>query len=229
MAAGSRAKPSKAFGDYSGHVAKALSDRVRHFFTINEFSVFVELGHRGIDTTADGKPRKDRACARTAARARRAQSGSASCGARRTAWRCRPFALRGGRAPRVGPAENISVAVPVIENAAHVKAAEAATRDLNAPYLGVILDGRYSDAYLAAAGKDAPVFTDEDLRIISSPLDFVGINVYRPSVYVVASGQSPGYRVSRKVRPIRGWRRTGSCSDRKCCIGGRGCCIRSGT
>ena len=57
--------------------------------------------------------------------------------------------------------------MPVIENAAHVKAAEAATRDLNAPYLGVILDGKYSDAYLAAAGKDAPVFTDEDLRIIS--------------------------------------------------------------
>lgn len=44
-----------AFGEYSGHVAKALSDRVRHFFTINEFSVFVELGHRGIDTVENGK------------------------------------------------------------------------------------------------------------------------------------------------------------------------------
>src|SRR5262245_48839537 len=28
---------SKAFGDYAGHVAEKLSDRVKHFFTINEF------------------------------------------------------------------------------------------------------------------------------------------------------------------------------------------------
>src|SRR6185436_14441570 len=28
---------SKAFGDYAGYVAERLSDRVKHFFTINEF------------------------------------------------------------------------------------------------------------------------------------------------------------------------------------------------
>src|SRR5436190_12641163 len=35
----------KAFADYAGHVAKHLSDRVNHFFTINEFGAFVELGY----------------------------------------------------------------------------------------------------------------------------------------------------------------------------------------
>ena len=111
-----------------------------------------------------------------------------------TVWPCRPFARRGGRT-KVGPAENISVAVPVIENAAHVKAAERATRDLNAAYLGALLEGKYSDAYLTTAGRDAPVFTEEDMRIIGSPLDFVGINVYRPLVYVTTSDAAPGYRV----------------------------------
>src|SRR5712664_4243628 len=37
---------SKAFADYSGYVAEHLSDRVKHFFTINEFGAFVELGYR---------------------------------------------------------------------------------------------------------------------------------------------------------------------------------------
>src|SRR6185295_12671507 len=37
---------SKAFGDYAGYVAEHLSDRVKHFFTINEFGAYVELGYR---------------------------------------------------------------------------------------------------------------------------------------------------------------------------------------
>ena len=51
---------------------------------------------------------------------------------------------------------------------------------LNAGYLTVMLEGKYTEAYLAQAGKDAPKFTAEDLRIISSPIDFVGLNVYTP-------------------------------------------------
>jgi beta-glucosidase len=57
-----------------------------------------------------------------------------------------------------------------------------------------MLEGKYTDAYLKDAGKDAPRFTDEDLKVIASPLDFVGINVYSPTVYVVASDQAPGWR-----------------------------------
>src|SRR5262245_19399858 len=37
----------KAFADYAAYVADKLSDRVRHFFTINEFRSFVDLGHHG--------------------------------------------------------------------------------------------------------------------------------------------------------------------------------------
>jgi beta-glucosidase/6-phospho-beta-glucosidase/beta-galactosidase len=36
---------SKAFADYAGYVSEKLSDRVRHFITINEFTTFVELGY----------------------------------------------------------------------------------------------------------------------------------------------------------------------------------------
>src|SRR5262245_35851787 len=38
---------AQAFADYAGYVAEKLSDRVRHFFTINEFRTFVDMGHHG--------------------------------------------------------------------------------------------------------------------------------------------------------------------------------------
>src|SRR5262245_14935063 len=57
-----------------------------------------------------------------------------------------------------------------------------------------MLEGKYTDAYLKNAGKDAPKFTDEELKIIASRLDFVGINVYRPITYVVAADATPGWR-----------------------------------
>src|SRR6516162_8203170 len=34
----------KAFADYAGFVAETLGDRVGHFFTINEFHTFVDMG-----------------------------------------------------------------------------------------------------------------------------------------------------------------------------------------
>ncbi len=87
--------------------------------------------------------------------------------------------------------------MPAIETPENVKAAEIATREMNAGYLTVILEGKYTDAYLAAAGKDAPDFTEEDLKIIASPVDFIGINQYRPSVYVVTSERGLGFRPIR--------------------------------
>src|SRR6202022_1084329 len=95
---------------------------------------------------------------------------------------------------KCGPADNLSTAVPAIETPENIKAAEIATREMNAGYLTVILEGKYTDAYLAAAGNDAPKFTGEDLKIISSPVGVGGINVYRPAVYVVASERAPGFR-----------------------------------
>jgi len=44
---------SKAFADYAAHVAGRLGDRVKHFFTINECSRLVHLGH-GLGADAPG-------------------------------------------------------------------------------------------------------------------------------------------------------------------------------
>jgi beta-glucosidase len=101
---------------------------------------------------------------------------------------------RGKSGTKCGPAENINAAVPAIDAPEYVKAAEAATRELNASFLTVMLEGRYTDAYLADAGDAAPAFTDDELKTISTPVDFVGINVYRPTMYVAPSDEEPGFR-----------------------------------
>jgi beta-glucosidase len=185
---------AQAFADYAGYVAEKLSDRVRHFFTINEFHTFVDVGYRGLELDVGGKT-----VTLEVAPGLRLPPGELNQ-VRHHAVLAHGLAVRAIRArakpgTKCGPAENIQIAVPLIETPEHVKAAEAATREMNAPYLTVMLEGRYADGYLNASGKDAPKFTDDDLRAIGEPVDFVGINVYRPSVYVLAAAEAPGYRV----------------------------------
>jgi beta-glucosidase len=101
---------------------------------------------------------------------------------------------KGKSGTRVGLAENLVVGVPVIENAEHIAAAEKATRDINSQYLTVIMEGKYTDAYVARMGADAPRVTQADLTTISTPMDFVGINIYQPT-FVRADAGASGYAV----------------------------------
>jgi beta-glucosidase len=184
---------AKAFADYAGYVTGQLSDRATRFFTINEFFSIVDIGHRGIDTVVDDK--KIRIELAPGLRLSNAELNQV----RHNAVLAQGLSVQAIRAngkanTKCGPADNLSTAVPAIETPENVKAAEIATREMNAGYLTVILEGKYTDAYLAAAGKDAPKFTGEDLKTIASPVDFIGINVYRPSAYVVASERGLGFR-----------------------------------
>ena len=184
---------AKAFRDYAGYTAEKLSDRVHHFFTINEFRSFVDMGHHGMDVPVPGGTM-------TIELAPGLKLGPGQLNqVRHHAVLAHGLAVEAIRAKgkagtKVGPAEVIEVFVPLIEVPEHIKAAQTATLEANAPFLTVMLEGKYTDAYLRDAGKDAPKFTDDDLKIIGSPLDFVGINVYRPIAYVLASDQAPGWR-----------------------------------
>jgi len=174
---------SQAFADYAGYVAEKLSDRVKHFFTINEFYSFVEFGY-GTGVNAPGLKLPPAQLNQVRHHAVLAHGLATQ-------------AIRARAKPgtRVGPVDNITIGVPAIETAEHIRAAAIATRELNAPFLTVMLEGRYTEAYLGAAGPDAPKFSDEDLKVIASPVDFVGINVYMPNQYVLASDAAPGYRL----------------------------------
>jgi beta-glucosidase len=173
---------SKAFADYAGHIARNLTDRVKHIFTINEFGAFVELGYRyGIHAPGIKLPP-----GRFNQTRHHAVLGHGLA----------VQAIRANAKPgtKVGLAENLTVCAPVIENAQNIAAAERATREQNAQYMTVIQEGKYTDLYLKNAGADAPKFTAEDLKTISAPLDFVGINIYTPQ-YVRADDSAAGFAV----------------------------------
>jgi beta-glucosidase len=184
---------AKAFGDYAGYVAEKLSDRIRHFFTINEFRSFVDMGHQGKVIPIPGG-------SLTIALAPGLKLSKGELNQVRHhavlghGMAVQAIRTHGKPRTKIGPAEVIEGYVPLIETAEHIKAAQKVTREANAPFLTVMLEGKYTDAYLKDAGKDAPKFTDTDLKIIGSPLDFVGINVYRPISYVLASDEEPGWR-----------------------------------
>ena len=173
----------QAFGEYAGHVADRLSDRVKHLFTLNETSAFVEQGYgTGVWAPGLNLPR-----GRLNQVRHHAVLGHGLA--------VQAIRARSKAGTEIGIADNVINAVPAVETPANIEAAGRAMRELNAAYLTVILEGRYTDAYLADAGADAPKFTPEDLKTISSPLDFVGLNVYTPNNYVQASDSPPGYTI----------------------------------
>jgi beta-glucosidase len=173
---------SKAFADYAAYVTKHLGDRVKHWMTTNEFICFTDLGYR-IGQFAPGMKLAD---------------GPANQ-VRHNAILAHGMAVQAIRAntpagTQVGLAENTTVFVPVIETEAHIEAARKATREDNAQFLTAVMEGKYIDAYLQREGANAPKVEPGDMKIISSPLDFVGLNVYTP-MYVRADDSPRGYAV----------------------------------
>jgi beta-glucosidase len=173
---------SKAFADYAAYVSKHLSDRVSHFFTTNEFVCFTDLSYK-IGQFAPGL-----------------KLGPAQVNQIRhngiLAHGLGVQAIRANakKGTQVGLAENANVYVPVIETSEHIEAARKATREGNAPFLTALMEGKYTDAYLAKEGADAPKVEAGDMKAISSPLDFVGLNVYTAD-FVSADASSAGFRI----------------------------------
>jgi beta-glucosidase len=175
---------AQVFADYAGYVAERLTDRVKHLFTINECSRLVHLGH-GLGIDAPGL--------KLAPQELNQVRHHVALG---HGLAVRAIRARGRRGTKLGPAENMVVCIPAIETPENVHAAEAATRELNAGYLTVMLEGEYRASYLAQAGQDAPRFTADDLKIISSPIDFLGLNIYKPDHYVVAADNARGFALA---------------------------------
>src|SRR3984893_18491548 len=174
---------SKAFADYAGYVAERLTDRVKNIFTLNEAGRFLNFGYGwGIDAPGLKLPPAELNQARHHVVLAHGLAVQA-------------IRAHGRAGTKVGPAENIAACLPAIDTPENIRAAEIATRELNAGLLGVILEGKYTDWFLEYAGAAAPRFTADELKIISSPNDFVGLNIYAPQFYVVASDRAPGFTV----------------------------------
>jgi beta-glucosidase len=173
---------AKHFADYAGYVSSRLSDRVQHFMTLNEISTFTRHGYK-LGTHAPGLSLNDRDFAQVNHHALLAHGFGV-------------LAIRAAAKPgtRIGLAENPIATTPVMDSPANIAAATRALREENAPYLTAIMEGRYTDTYLATLGLNQPKFTEAEMKIIASPLDFVGLNIYQPT-YVIVDDSPRGYQI----------------------------------
>jgi beta-glucosidase len=176
---------AKAFADYAGYISRDLSDRVSHFFTINEFTCFTDLGYK-TGKFAPGLKLPDAQVNQIRHHAVLAHGMAVQ-------------AIRANAKPgtQIGLAENATVCVPVIEDDKQIEAARRATREENAPFLTAVMEGKYTEGYLQREGANAPKVEDGDMKIVGSPLDFVGLNVYTPE-YVRADSSPAGYLMEKR-------------------------------
>jgi len=154
------------FARYAGLVAKKLGDRIRHWFTINEFICFTYIGHvLGLHAPGEQVDRK-----RLNQLSHHALLGHGLA----------VDAIRGNASGlvQVGLAENYYCSVPVMETPEHIAAARRAFRTENGGLLVPVITGAYDAAWLARQGADGPSVQDGDMKQISRPLDFVALNVY---------------------------------------------------
>ena len=138
-------------------MTRRLSDRVVHYFTINELVCFTDLGYdNGMFAPGLQLSRRER---------------NQVCHHGVLAHGLAAQAIRANAAgePHVGIAENADVCVPVIETEPHIEAARTAMRVKAAPFLTVVQEGRYPGFYLEQEGSDAPQFTDADMEAIGTP------------------------------------------------------------
>jgi beta-glucosidase len=175
----------EAFAEYAGFMAKRLSDRVHHFMTTNEMVCFTDLSYQ-VGQFAPGLKL-------AAAQVNQVRHhGLLAHGLGVQAIRANAVA-----GTQVGLAENPKVYVPVIETPQHIEAAQRAFREENAAFLTAVMEGRYTDGYLGREGANAPKVQGGDMKVIGSPLDFAGLNVYQPE-YARADASVAGYVVVRR-------------------------------
>lgn len=185
---------AERFADYAEIVADALGDRVRNWTTLNEPWCAAFLGY-GAGIHAPG--RTDAAAALAASHHLHLAHGLAVPRLRRR----RPDA-------RVGVTLNLYAVSPADETGRHDDAARRIDGLMNRWFLDPILLGRYPEDVLrdVAGVGGTDVIAEDDLAVISAPLDFLGVNYY--SRHVVAAGPWPG---SSQVEFVnREWPKTAS-------------------
>jgi beta-glucosidase len=189
-----------AFADYAGFMAGKVSDRVKHFMTVNELRCFTDLSYM-----TGGKAPGLKLPMGEVNQVRHHGVLAHGLGVQAIRAHARP-------GTQVGLADNATIFVPALETAEHIDAVKRAVREENAMFLTAIMEGRYIDSYLAAQGKDAPKVQAGDMAAIGSPLDFVSVNIYTGNTVRADATKPGGYEILPHCRNRRAWLRPGSMS-----------------
>lgn len=164
------------FGQYARLVAERFSDRVKYFFTLNEPQCFVGLGFlQGCHAPGVKAPLRD-----TFEMAHNALKAHG-----RAVQMLRAY---GKQNVQIGYAPTSGMCYPEKETPKDIEAARKALfalpDDLSNWIWNVswwsdpVILGKYPEEGMKKYEKYLPVITDEDMKLISQPIDFYGQNIY---------------------------------------------------
>ncbi len=155
-----------AFRIYAETVVKRLGDRIENWFTLNEMPCFIGMGY-GSGVHAPGRRENAQLVNQGYHHALLAHGHAVS-------------AVRelGAKGARVGLVHNPKIPLPLTETAADITAAQADYHLHNGQLMGPVFRGEYPADFWERAGQDVPKMEDGDLKLISQPTDFLGLNLY---------------------------------------------------
>jgi beta-glucosidase len=156
------------FADYARVLFAAFGDRVALWATLNEPWVVMDAGYaHGVHAPGHRSwgevPHVSHNLLRAHALAVRAYRAERSDG-------------------RIGIVVNLEPKYPFSERAEDVAATAAADAYMNRHYLEPLFTGAYPAELHELAGTAWPEFPQDDFRLITEPIDFLGINYYKRSV-----------------------------------------------
>ena len=164
------------FGEYARLIAGRFSDRVTHFFTLNEPQCFVGLGY----LTGDHAPGIKAPLRDTFEMAHNALKAHG-----RAVQMLRQY---GKQKLTVGYAPTCGMCYPETENAEDIEAARQALFAMNQDdqnwtwnvswWSDPVLLGNYPEEGLKRYEPYLPRITDEDMKLIAEPIDVYGQNIY---------------------------------------------------
>ena len=183
------------FGEYAKLVAERFSDRVTHFFTLNEPQCFVGLGF----LTGEHAPGVKAPLRDTFEMAHNALKAHG-----RAMQMLRAY---GKQKLTIGYAPTSSVCYPETNRPEDIEAARKANFSLPENSIGAcswdvalccdpVYLGQYPEDILKEFGQFFPKVTDADMKLISQPLDFFGQNIYN-AVTVRAGEDGKAVRAAR--------------------------------
>ena len=179
-----------AFADYAEIVAQRLGDRVAGWITLNEPWCSAYLGY-GNGEHAPGI--QDRQSAIDAAHHLLLGHGLAVPRLRATSTNGSP----------VGVTLNFQPIYPEDDKPETLRAASLADAFSNRWFVEPLFLGKYPENYFADMQLREPPIQEEDMKIISTPIDFLGVNNYSRSV-VRGSEQTPLPDQVPTVSPVPG-------------------------
>jgi beta-glucosidase len=174
------------FADYAAIVAASLADAEPYWITLNEPFCSAINGY------AEG---------RHAPGAREGHGALAAAHHLLLGHGLAVPALRAAGGESVGITLNLSPAVAATDAEADLAAAQRQDLMLNRLFTDPVLSGRYPDGAeeLWGADSDFSFRHDDDLAVISAPLDFLGVNYYLRAYVRDAPRPEPGARSAYEI------------------------------